>query len=211
MEDDKKMKIQEPNNDQNRKEITQTDRIKNFAYKHRKKIIFSLGSLVIIGGTAFFFKKNPEYGERLLLELRQLINDGDPEIIDVTNLSESELENLIEEASGITPEPVEADLGEFYSARRLGDMIGKSAQWVNKRLCELGYLEGDPGNWNVTEKGKAVSSINAYDNEVGGYYHICSPYYEWKKDIVYELDDPDAYREKINSIRSELGIEPMEK
>ncbi len=206
MEDKKKEFLsQEPSE----KEKSKLERFKSFAYRHRRTIIFGVGSLVIIGGTAFFFKRNPEYGEELMYKLRVLIDEGDSEIIEVEDLSDSELENLIEEPTKVIAEPV--DLVETYSARRLGGMIGESAQWVNKKHSELEYLEGEPGGWTLTEKGKAISVQNAYDNGVGGYYHICNPYYEWKKDIICELGNPDAYQDKVNAVQAEIGLPLMEK
>lgn len=49
------------------------------------------------------------------------------------------------------------------SARRLGQMVGLDSKEVNQKLAELGYLEGQPGNWSMTEEGrkhgKSVFSI----------------------------------------------------
>ena len=45
------------------------------------------------------------------------------------------------------------------SATKLGKMIGLSGEEVNKKLASLGYLEGVPGDWGLTEKGKQFNSI----------------------------------------------------
>lgn len=174
------------------------DKLKGFVCRHGKEIAIGAGVTAIGVGAVIFLRKNPE---RFILSFTGLLDsDEKPEIFEITD------------AVGVEEDPFgesqEIDFGEAYSARRLGDMIGLSAQQVNKKLAELGYLEGEPGNWTATERGKEVSVQNAYDNGVGGYYRIYNPYYEWKKEIVYELGDPDAYRERINNIRTKLDIEP---
>lgn len=35
--------------------------------------------------------------------------------------------------------------------------------------------------------------------------------YEWKKDIICELGNPDAYQDKVNAVQAEIGLPLMEK
>lgn len=44
------------------------------------------------------------------------------------------------------------------SARCLGRDVGLNAEEVNVWLKEEGYLEGEPGDYRVTEKGRPYST-----------------------------------------------------
>lgn len=200
MEDKTNMSNNDDNN--NGEEVSRLDRLKSFAYRHRKKII---AGAVLTASTvvAVVYFKAPDNREKAKQLIEDVFGDRDVKLIDIDTLSDNGLDELIEATAEVVPEPEPPALVDPLSARRLGDMIGKSAQWVNKRLCELGYLEGTPGNWTVTEKGKAVSRMNAYDNGIRGYYHIGNPYAEWDRNIIYELGDPDECQAKIERIRAE--------
>ena len=56
-----------------------------------------------------------------------------------------------------------------YSARLLGQRFGLNAQEMNMALKQLGYLDGQPGNYIPTEKGKMFYSETYHDNVYGGY------------------------------------------
>lgn len=56
-----------------------------------------------------------------------------------------------------------------YSARLLGQRFGLNAQEMNMALKQLGYLDGQPGNYIPTEKGKMFYSETYHDNGYGGY------------------------------------------
>jgi len=80
------------------------------------------------------------------------------------------------------------------SARQLGYMIGKTAQDVNKLLKDNGYLEGVPGNYELTEKGKKYAEEKYHSNGIGGYsqYQVSYTTRKWDEEVAYEIGDPDA-------------------
>ncbi len=55
------------------------------------------------------------------------------------------------------------------SATRIGNIFGLNGQEMNAVLCRLGILEGEPGNYALTELGKQFGRYNYYDNGYGGY------------------------------------------
>ncbi|MCQ4623948.1 hypothetical protein [Corynebacterium sp. CCUG 70398] len=57
----------------------------------------------------------------------------------------------------------------MWSAQRIGRQIGKTAMEVNKILAELGFQEGSPGAWQVTEKGESHQQVNDHHNGYGGF------------------------------------------
>ena len=54
------------------------------------------------------------------------------------------------------------------SARFLGRKYGLSAQEMNRLLYNEGYLEGEPGDYSVTEKGKPFAHETSYRYGPGG-------------------------------------------
>ena len=50
------------------------------------------------------------------------------------------------------------------TAKRLGEMIGLDSKEVNKKLAEIGYLQGEPGNWALTEQGAQHGEVIVRDN-----------------------------------------------
>lgn len=186
-------------------------KVRGFAIKHRRKLILA-GAGVVAGGIALIIYKSPELREKIFVRLCAAVNEDEHTgISDVMGISNESLDSLAGPNEKIDVlldvQSVREYEGNYYSAAKLGEMIGKSAQWVNKKLCELGYLTGVPGNWTATEKGKAISRLNAFTNDVGGYYSICEPYYEWREDIIYELGDPDEYRARIERIFAKVNDE----
>ncbi|WP_143533460.1 hypothetical protein [Rhodococcus rhodochrous] len=57
------------------------------------------------------------------------------------------------------------------SARFLGQDLGKTAREMNALLHEYGYLEGSPGDYSLTEKGKEYGSEQYQHRGNGGYAH----------------------------------------
>jgi len=57
------------------------------------------------------------------------------------------------------------------SARLLGMEFGKTAREMNELLKEHGYLEGSPGAYGLTEKGKQFGEEEDHHRGVGGYAH----------------------------------------
>ena len=42
---------------------------------------------------------------------------------------------------------------ELMSAGKIGKRLGMSARAVNKRLKEIGLIDGEPGNYGITKTG----------------------------------------------------------
>ena len=87
------------------------------------------------------------------------------------------------------------------SARRLGQMVGLDSKEVNQKLAELGYLEGQPGNWSMTEEGREHGEERFYDNGYGGYAARGWSYPVWDEDVARKLGDPDAHLKEVNHNR----------
>lgn len=96
------------------------------------------------------------------------------------------------------------------SARQLGGMVGMSAREVNLALRDLGYLTGEPGNWQLTNKGAERAILRCEGNEYGGSAHRSWEWPMWNEDIVYELGDPEKHLEEINRNRASVGLEPLD-
>ena len=86
------------------------------------------------------------------------------------------------------------------SARLLGQRLGLSSQETNHMLKEEGFLEGKPGNYNLTEKGKEFGEYSAHDNGYGGYAHRSWGFPIWDSDKV--LSSIDTSPEKIEEYRN---------
>ena len=57
------------------------------------------------------------------------------------------------------------------SARLLGMEFGKTAREMNELLKQHGYLEGSPGAYGLSEKGKQFGQEEDHHRGVGGYDH----------------------------------------
>lgn len=57
------------------------------------------------------------------------------------------------------------------SARVIGWEFGKSAREMNALLKEHGYLDGQPGAYELTEKGSRYARERYEHRGVGGYAH----------------------------------------
>ncbi|MSS14544.1 hypothetical protein [Porcincola intestinalis] len=89
------------------------------------------------------------------------------------------------------------------SARRLGEMVDVSSQVMNGILKERGYLSGEMGNYNVTEKGRKIVIEKGWDNGYGGYARRGYNYLEWPDNILEELNITPELVEKVKNDLSE--------
>lgn len=94
------------------------------------------------------------------------------------------------------------------SARLVGMEIGKTAREMNALLQEHGYLEGSPGDYSLTEKGKKYGSEEHHHRGVGGYSHY-NPNWTtrtWDEGIVAALAaDMVADHPVINASTEPVG------
>ena len=95
------------------------------------------------------------------------------------------------------------------SARLLGRMVGLGSREVNLKLAELGYLEGKPGNWTITEEGKKHGEERFDGNGYGGYAARGWSYFMWDEDVAYKIGDPDAHLKRVNYNRELAGLPPI--
>lgn len=75
----------------------------------------------------------------------------------------------------------------MWSARRIGSASGKSAAEVNQELAGLGYLEGAPNAWRLTEKGERYGEYRDESNGHGGSAHRSWSYIMWNDSIAQEI------------------------
>ena len=83
------------------------------------------------------------------------------------------------------------------SARRIGQLIGLTAEQVNYLLKREGFLEGEPDNYSPTEKGKAYSILKSKDNGYGGYAARGWEWLEWDESILPLLPITDEQKNEI--------------
>ena len=85
------------------------------------------------------------------------------------------------------------------SARVLGKGFGLTANEMNFVLKEEGYLDGEPGNYTVTEKGKKYAVEQDYHRGTGGYaqYNAHWTTRVWDDEIADEFDITDDRKEEI--------------
>lgn len=79
--------------------------------------------------------------------------------------------------------------GNMKSAKQIGEVIGKSSQEVNKLLKEKGFLDGKPGEYTVTDKGKRYSELRHKSNGYGGYAARGWEFVMWDEAIIHEICD----------------------
>ena len=84
------------------------------------------------------------------------------------------------------------------SATALGHIYGVTGQVMNVILKELGYLEGDPGAYGVTEKGVKYAFEKDHHRGPGGYswYNRDWTTRSWADDIVDHLHVTDDLKHK---------------
>lgn len=86
------------------------------------------------------------------------------------------------------------------SARYLGRDVGLNAEEVNVWLKEEGYLEGEPGDYRVTEKGRPYATQRHW--ETGSPNHAAYVSTSWKEEILNEIGplSPERRRELSDSV-----------
>lgn len=86
------------------------------------------------------------------------------------------------------------------SARYLGRDVGLNAEEVNVWLKEEGYLEGEPGDYRVTEKGRPYATQRHW--EPGSPNHAGYVSTSWKEEILNEIGplSPERRRELSDSV-----------
>lgn len=86
------------------------------------------------------------------------------------------------------------------SARYLGRDVGLNAEEVNVWLKEEGYLEGEPGDYRVTEKGRPYATQSHW--ETGSPNHAGYVSTSWKEEILNEIGplSPERRRELSDSV-----------
>lgn len=86
------------------------------------------------------------------------------------------------------------------SARYLGRDVGLNAEEVNVWLKEEGYLEGEPGDYMVTEKGRPYATQRHW--ETGSPNHAGYVSTSWKEEILNEIGplSPERRRELSDSV-----------
>ena len=89
------------------------------------------------------------------------------------------------------------------SARRLGREFGLTAEEMNYLLKEEGFLDGSPGDYYLTEKGRKYA-IEKYDgNGYGGYAARSWSWLEWDESIIKKLRVTDDRKREIREKTSE--------
>lgn len=86
------------------------------------------------------------------------------------------------------------------SARYLGRDVGLNAEEMNVWLKEEGYLEGEPGDYRVTEKGRPYVTQRHW--ETGSPNHAGYVSTSWKEEILNEIGplSPERRRELSDSV-----------
>jgi len=95
------------------------------------------------------------------------------------------------------------------SARILGEEYGLTAQEMNFILKEEGYLDGEPGNYSVTEKGEKYAMEEDHHRGTGGYdwYNRYWTTRTWDDGIRDELD---ITAERKRELRKAISLEKQE-
>jgi hypothetical protein len=85
------------------------------------------------------------------------------------------------------------------SSRVLGQEYGLNAQEMNFVLKEEGFLDGEPGNYTVTEKGEKYAEEQYHSRGTGGYswYNKSWTTRTWDDKITDELDITDDRKKEI--------------
>lgn len=74
--------------------------------------------------------------------------------------------------------PADYEIG-IYTPTQIGKKIGKSPQYVNKKLVELGLQEKDGDGYKLTEKGKEYAEAMPFERNGHAGYQI-----KWKAEIL---------------------------
>ena len=92
------------------------------------------------------------------------------------------------------------------TAKKLGEMVGLDSKDVNKKPAEIGYLQGSPGNWALTEQGAQHGEVVYKDNGYGGYAARSWEYIVWDSDVAQQLGDPAKHLKEVNQNRRAAGL-----
>lgn len=74
-----------------------------------------------------------------------------------------------------------------FTARQLSQVLGKTAQEVNKALKDAGLLQGEPGNYELTENGERYAEYQDEDNGYGGRAARSWSYRKWDEEVVSKI------------------------
>lgn len=99
---------------------------------------------------------------------------------------------------------------KMYSAKRLGDHLGMTAQEVNRKLTDLGLQEGTPGNWKITEKGQEYASTTFHKTNNG---QGCVKGYDvvtWAGSVLNILGNAKAHMKNVDKNRKAFGFKPID-
>ncbi|MFD4820873.1 hypothetical protein [Peribacillus butanolivorans] len=71
------------------------------------------------------------------------------------------------------------------SATMIGKVLGKPTKEVYSLLKDQGFLDGEQGNWSLTELGKKIGGeVRQKDNGEGGFCKRSWPVLSWDEKIV---------------------------
>lgn len=70
------------------------------------------------------------------------------------------------------------------SAKQLGEILGLGAQTVNRTLKSMGFLDGEPGKYSLTELGKTVGELREKTNGYGGYAKKDWSFTMWDDSVI---------------------------
>lgn len=92
------------------------------------------------------------------------------------------------------------------SAKRLGEYLGLTSEQTNVLLKERGFLDGEPGNYYPTEKGKQLCIERGDDNGYGGYAFRGWNWIEWDESMLNLLAITPEERNAIIQKASEQRL-----
>lgn len=92
------------------------------------------------------------------------------------------------------------------SARILGQEYGLTGEEMNRVLVKLGFLQGSPGNYDVTEKAMEYAVEKGFHRGTGGYARYNRDWSTRTFDTSIK-DVLDVSPEIIGEVRSELAAE----
>lgn len=84
------------------------------------------------------------------------------------------------------------------SAKQLGAKLYLNSQEMNVLLKEEGFLDGEPGDYHVTDKGRPYAYETGWSNGYGGYAARGYNYIVWDESILNVID---VSEERLASIR----------
>lgn len=73
------------------------------------------------------------------------------------------------------------------SAKQIGEVLGLGPQTVNRALKDMGLLDGKPGNYSLTDLGKAIGELREKTNGYGGYAKRDWSFHMWDDSVIDQL------------------------